>query len=461
MMTLFVAVLMILSALVIALPGAQGRENGMNPAATASGTIQPNPILNTNVSWSTFYSTWAPLEYSNGSANLSLNAGMSTFYSNPISINPADLVASKTLQNDIVGGKAWGSTTNTTGAISSGGVGTVISHGIYTTAGVNEDYISTNTTDAGSTNDVITPPSIPIADYPSNNILYDYLTVAFQLKGPHLTGANAYIIVENQTTYKQIDNTPTGESFYLSENLYQLSKQTGLGFNTSGKGASDSLAIQVFDGLPQTTLDYQYNLTLTAYAMTDYPITLGTNSTGAEPATAAGNVQLAKFNPAVPMSVINSGYSVAVSQPMQNLTTQQSAINSGGYIEQVEYQGQFNLPTAPDLSYGAANITEYFNVNTSQTQVLDINGVSYLSAITGKNSTIQLLSSVNPNGQTQFLQIVDYTQSQWTSISSPPGIFTLAGIEYYWEEFIIAILAVVGVGAGAASRHASNLRKVK
>ena len=62
--------------------------------------------------------------------------------------------------------------------------------------------------------------------------------------------------------------------------------------------------------------------------------------------------------------------------------------------------------------------------------------------------------------QTQFLQIVDYTQSQWTSISSPPGIFTLAGIEYYWEEFIIAILAIVGVGAGAASRHASNLRKV-
>ena len=214
--------------------------------------------------------------------------------------------------------------------------------------------------------------------------------------------------------------------------------------------------------LPKTTRAADYTFTVYGLAFTDYPLTLGQNATGATISQSGNSAKLSTLDPDFAWQAItDNGYTAAVSQPLQNLTTQQSAINTLNYIEQVEYQGQFNLPTAPDISYGAANLTEHFNVSTLQTQVLDINGVSYLSTISGKNNTIQLLSSVNPNGQTQFLQVVDYTQSQWTSISSPPGIFTLAGIEYYWEEFIIAILAIVGVGGGAASRHASNLRNVK
>jgi hypothetical protein len=221
-------------------------------------------------------------------------------------------------------------------------------------------------------------------------------------------------------------------------------------------------------GTPKTTTNGSMilNETIWGISITSNVQSLGTftNATGPHPVTGMTSAQnvLSTFSPTFNWkSVINDGYTVAVSQSLQNLTTQQSAVSTGSYVEQVEYQGSFALPTAPDLSYGAANLTEHFNVSTAQVQVLDINGVSYLSAISGKNGTIQLLSSVNPNGQTQFLQIVDYTQSQWTSISSPPGIFTIQGIEYYWEEFIIAILAVVGIGAGAASKHASSLRKVK
>ena len=135
-------------------------------------------------------------------------------------------------------------------------------------------------------------------------------------------------------------------------------------------------------------------------------------------------------------------------------TTQQNAISSGNYIEQVEYQGQFDLPSAPDLSYGSANLTEQFNVSTAQTQVLDINGVSYLSTISGKNGTVVLLTTTNPNSQTQFLQIVDYTQSQWNSISSAPGIFTIAGIEYYWWIAVGGLATLIGLAA--AAKHAGT-----
>ena len=120
----------------------------------------------------------------------------------------------------------------------------------------------------------------------------------------------------------------------------------------------------------------------------------------------------------------------------------------------MEYPGQFDLPSAPDLSYGSANLTEQFNVSTAQTQVLDINGVSYLSTISGKNGTIELLSSVNPNSQTQFLQIVDYTQSQWNSISVAPGIFTIAGIEYYWWIAVGGLATLIGLAA--AAKHAGT-----
>ena len=91
MMAIFVATVMILSALVIALPGMQGREYGMNPAVTSSSNIQPNPTMNVNITWSIYHNGWNPLEYNNGTANTTLNTDLSTIYTNPISVNPADL----------------------------------------------------------------------------------------------------------------------------------------------------------------------------------------------------------------------------------------------------------------------------------------------------------------------------------------------------------------------------------
>ena len=459
MMAIFVATLMILSALVIALPGSQGREYGMNPAATASDNIQPNPTLNTNVTWSTFYNGWSPLEYNNGSTNLTLSANPSSIYANYTRVNPTDIQAAGALQKDNVGtqNKTWENATWTANVNTGDGTGSF---------SIASQHLSMKLNDSATThNTYIVGLEIPISSLPSNNPSYDYITYAGALTGTSMTGVYGVLYLSNssgQSQSKVIQTTP-GNYAYSSCSLAQIAAANnyGITFNTSGKGTTSYVEVNLAINTPASSTPETYTYTLYGFALTTEPLTLGTTANGSL-IHQTQNGLMQTFRPDFSWSSItDNGYTVAVSQPMQNVTTQQSAINTAGYIEQVEYQGQFNLPTAPDLSYGAANLTEHFNVSTSQTQVLDVNGVSYLSAISGKNNTIQLLSSVNPNGQTQFLQIVDYTQSQWTSISSPPGIFTLAGIEYYWEEFIIAVLAIVGVGAGAASRHASNLRKVK
>jgi len=465
-MTILLVILMILSALVIALPGMQGREYGMNPAATTTGNIQPNPTLNTNVTWSTFHSGWSPLEYSNGTANLSLNTQLSSFYPNPISVNPSDIV-STALTNDSWAGQNWLNPANWS-AVSLYGSTTTVSNPTKT-----QVEIAINGSKAGAVTPAINGQTALISQLPTSNLAYLYETViGYTTSTTTMTGACISLYIQEGSVNYQVavngtqvmnaskegslgtGTIPIGRPFMLSFPLSDFSNSIS---------AFSQIEIRIQLNIPTQTVSNNFvYVHITGASLTTHLMSLGTTSNGTQIEGALNNIQLAHLDPTFSYSSITgNGYSVAVSQPMQNVTTQQSAINTLGYIEQVEYQGQFNLPTAPDLSYGAANLTEHFNVSTSQTMVLDINGVSYLSAITGKNNTIQLLSSVNPNSQTEFLQIVDYTQSQWTSISSPPGIFTLAGIEYYWEEFIIAILAIVGVGAGAASRHASNLRKVK
>ena len=200
MMTLLVVVLMILSALVIALPGTQGREYGMNPAATSSGNIQPNPTLNVNVSWSTFQHGWNPLEYNNGTANLTLNAQASTLYPNYISVNPADIQANGSLTNNGLG-------TNKTSWDS------YFDHLLSSTPqtisiknGAAIDTFNTSTTEAQSAGIYGT---IPITYYPSDNIAYDYLTMIVGFSGHALTGAQAWILFQNGTDSAQSPTSTT------------------------------------------------------------------------------------------------------------------------------------------------------------------------------------------------------------------------------------------------------------
>ena len=105
-------------------------------------------------------------------------------------------------------------------------------------------------------------------------------------------------------------------------------------------------------------------------------------------------------------------------------------------------------------------ISEKFNVSTVQTTVLDINGLSLLNVISGKNGTVTL-TTANPNQKTTLIQIVDYTSSQWESVSGPPGFFSVNGILYYLDEIVLGIIAVVGLAGGAAVARTRSLRRVK
>ena len=427
-------------------------------ATPSTGTvhIQPNPTLNTNVTWSTFYNGWNPLEYSNGTANLTLNAQENAFYANPITVNPADIQTNALKATLGTSGIYWNKTFNQY----AGNSGT-------TTSGTGKLTLTTSSQDTQAVQSK-TYWNISTAYIPYINPAYDYATLIFSStqtgtgnayigagigNGTTEAGISGKVASINNESAQYSGSLPTTGSVYISMQASQFVNNFNSGY----------MQIGISQYLPQTTTNgsIAVNTTITGLLLTSYPVTLGTfsNATGQYPITgmetADGQDTAAIFDPSFSWSAItSSGYSVAVSQPLQNLTTQQNAISSGNYIEQVEYQGQFDLPSAPDLSYGSANLTEQFNVSTAQTQVLDINGVSYLSTISGKNGTIELLSSVNPNSQTQFLQIVDYTQSQWNSISVAPGIFTIAGIEYYWWIAVGGLATLIGLAA--AAKHAGT-----
>ena len=431
---------------------------GVSFAATPSGPvhIQPNPALSTNITWSTFYNGWTPLEYNNGTGNQSLNTDMSNYYNNPISINPTGIIALGSLQNENVTGHYWNNLSYWSTQSGTAADGSITS---YKT--INNDkatYISETSNTSASGSDTIGLAFSPLtSQLPSNNPAYDFITVIYGLTGKAMTGVEATITISNGTSPNYYKSITPNEIGYFTVSLKQLSSSGTAQFNITGKGALSQLQIEPNIYLPQAA-STSYTMTVYGFAITTEPYTLGTydhNGTATPLTNSTGTAQLNSFNPSFAWQEVgNNSYSVATSQPLQTETTQQNAISSGNYIEQVEYQGEFDLPTAPDLSYGSANLTEQFNISTAQTQVLDINGVSYLSTISGKNGTIQLLSPVNPNSQIQFLQIVDYTQSQWNTISNSPGLFTLAGIEYYWWIAVGGLATLIGLGA--AAKHAGT-----
>jgi hypothetical protein len=68
-----------------------------------------------------------------------------------------------------------------------------------------------------------------------------------------------------------------------------------------------------------------------------------------------------------------------------------------------------------------------------------------------------LVSGISPTSPTSYYAIVDYTASQWQSISHPAGFFTYDGIAYYYWLAIGAIASLLALGVGV--RHAKTKRE--
>ena len=241
-------------------------------------------------------------------------------------------------------------------------------------------------------------------------------------------------------------NTPV----YLSERLSQMPDSQYIMNQTLSIGAE----ITIPTGDTNT-----YTLSIMGFYVSTEPLALGTNSTGSPVTESTGNAQVTTFNPTWTWSTVkNGGYSVAVSESPNNLSEVQTPITSGNYIEQVQYSGTFELPSAPDLSYSASNITFPLTVPASQVQVVTLGGTSYINSLGNKtNGTAQLVSGMQPTVAIPYYAIVDYTASQWQGISHPAGFFSYDGIAYYYWLAIGAIASLLALGVGV--RHAKTKRE--
>ena len=192
--------------------------------------------------------------------------------------------------------------------------------------------------------------------------------------------------------------------------------------------------------------------------MTTYPVQFGTNSKGTIITNGTGNMELKSFKPNFKYKEIaDEGYSIAVSENMQNETISQTSINNGIYTEEATYQGILSLPSAPDLAYQNSIITMKINLTGKQYLVANLNGISYLASIQKLNNGTFTFTTVNPNSENSIVIQAEYTTAQWTASSGAPSIWSIAGIEYYWYILLGAGLGLIGLGTGIKS-HANSLR---
>ena len=441
-------------------------SHSISPATTSSTNYQPNPSLNTNVTWSTYDSGWSPLEYNvNATSNATLNANYSQFYKNPITVNPTDMIAPGTLQGEKLGNMPddWNSSATMSGVSENTNSGANLTTKEYTTTQNGVPVIITQTTKDGNRGGWISGAQIkiPISEYISQNLQYDYITAIIKANITAGNGVDSYFEVENSTGASNTIGTVLTTGYeYISMNMAQMEDQYHIGLNTTpGAGYSSYIELNDIISLGSGASNGTYYAQLDGLAMSTNPLYIGTNSTGAQITSGTGNIAMAHFSPDFSYSkIINNGYSVVVSQYLQNVTQTQTPITSGSYIEQVGYQGTLNLPSAPGLTYGPANITLNLTVPADQFQVLTLGGSSYINSLGNKtNGTVQLVYGISPTSPTSYYAIVDYTASQWQSISHPAGFFTYDGIAYYYWLAIGAIASLLALGVGV--RHAKTKRE--
>ena len=461
--------LVIFSALIVLImmapSGAVMNEQQATAAATQPVSYIPNPTMNANITWSTFYNGWNPLEYSNGTANLTLNAQESTFYQNPISVNPADIQSSSFKETLGTSGIYWNKTYNTYG----GNLGTL-------SPGAGKLTMVTSSSNTSGVQSKLYW-NISEAYIPSSNPQYDYVTILYT--STQTGTGSAYINTAIGNGSKDAALGATGEIVQnetATESTHYGEPTTGTVFESMQASDfvnnfdSGYMQIGLSQNLPETTTNgaITVNTTILGLMLTSNPVSLGTftNATGQHPITgmetADGQDVASAFNPDFSWSSItNNGYSVAVSQPLQNTTESQSSISSGSYIEQATYQGIFSLPSTPDLTYSATSISVNLTTPGSQYEVANLNGISYLTTLQTKNNGTFVFATVNPNQQNSLILEIEFTASQWNASTAAPSFFSVAGIEYYWWVGVIGLLSIVGLGAAASSHFSGEEENLK
>ena len=166
--------------------------------------LLPNPVLNSNITWSTHYAKWGILEYNNSKKNETLNAHMNSQYANPISINPSDIVSDQ-LTGKSWAGQNWEDTGNWTVGTSYGGTGTITAP---TTGGIE---ITVNGSKAGAIGNAIVGQSALESELPNSNPQYLYETITgYSTTSTTMTGTTIAFYIPSTINY--------GESVRQCEN---------------------------------------------------------------------------------------------------------------------------------------------------------------------------------------------------------------------------------------------------
>jgi len=426
-----------------------------NPISTGQPVISEN----TNITWSSFNQTMAPNEYLNSTGHPEyINAEPSIYYQNYISINPADIIAPKELQNDTLGtGDNWANASDW-GIVRDGQANTTCSVAAEDLHGQHAIVLTVTISGNQAGISPYAYIQVPLADYPSQSTQYDYLTMIGRISVPTDSGANGHWDVMNSTGSYISTKSTADQTIYTSMSLGQIAKEYGTGFNTSaGQGFSASMKALIQLSIPANAPDGTYSATLTGMALTTFPITFGSNYTGSVITQNTGNLQLSDFHPdnVNNVSIVNDGYTEALSMPTQmseNYTETQNQITGSNYIEEETLQGNLLYPTGTDITYTASNVSVQFNgISGSQIPLLNVNGVSYSTQIGNVSGNSTTLISTNPNQPVSVIYQVQYTASQWNSFTAPPFFLSVQGIEYYWWVGLIAIFGGLGIFAGLRS----------
>lgn len=455
---IMIAVLFIASSV----PAQAGTGNHQQETGFTSVNYIPQPVLNSNITWSIYHNGWKPLEYNNGTlkGNKTLDTGLSQIYANPITVNPEKIQTAYPKTYDkiqLFNPANWLSYgTGTRGGMDP--IQTNASHSF--TYSVNESKAEPTTT--------YILISIPTTDMPTQNTAYDYITMSGNITAS--TGMYFTYTIANSTmysnmiaengTYKSISETAgigQGNSpaytnpFWFSVSL----KQANLTMGTS------NIRIGFQYTIPQSTADKRLSITINNIAMTESPQQLGTENiknTVKTVSSVQGNAILSNFAPNfVWTNITNNGYTVATTENLRNETISQTSINNGVFTEQATYQGILTLPTAPDLTYSNSYISMKLNITGKQFLVANLNGESYTNTVQSQNNGTYVFGTVNPNSDNSVIIEVEYTTAQWTASSGTPSIWSIAGIEYYWYILLGAGLGLIGLGTGIKS-HANSLR---
>ena len=460
----FFAIFIALLFMISSVPAQAGIDHSQQETGfTTTVNYIPNPLLNSNVTWSTFNSTWAQLEYSNGQQEGNLTAHLNPQYANPITVNASKIQTSAF--NEKIDTTWWNNSADwyTVGA-SNGQINSVSS---ATVNGKPAISIEMNATSKAG-NQIISTLPITWTELPSQNLAYDYATITGYAYGT-TTPLNDRITLMNQTTFGNdaytntigiINETPYGEQpDYSIQNGQSFFASFPLNMPNVSMQKSTGISIGIIANTPAETSTLMH-IMITGISITEYPLALGqTNMGGSHQATGyIGKAKLSTLDPSFAWKTItNNGYSVAVTQELQNTTISQTSINNGIYTEEATYQGILKLPSEPDLSYTNSYISLQMNLTGKQFIVTNLNGISYSSQIQAKTNGTFSFGTVNPNNQNTVIIEVEYTSAQWTSSSGVPSFWTIQGIEYYWYIFLGGALGLIGLGTGL-SKHAETLR---